>query len=26
VSTPPPGIASGFRVGEVLPFQRPPGW
>ncbi len=26
VSTPPPGIAEGFRMGEVIPFQRPPNW
>jgi hypothetical protein len=26
VTGPPPGIASSFRVGEVIPFQPPEGW
>jgi hypothetical protein len=26
VSKPPPGVPSGFRVGEVVAFQPPPGW
>ena len=26
ISGPPPGIARGFRPGEVIPFQRPTGW
>jgi hypothetical protein len=26
VTMPPPGIAPGFRVGEVIPFQPPAGW
>jgi hypothetical protein len=26
VSAPPPGISPGFRVGEVIAFQPPPGW
>jgi hypothetical protein len=26
VSGPPPGVPPVFRVGEVIPFQPPPGW
>ncbi len=25
-AAPPPGVLPGFRVGEVIPFQPPPGW
>jgi hypothetical protein len=26
ITPPPPGIPAQFRAGEVIPFQRPPGW
>lgn len=26
VTPPPPGIPARFKTGEILPFQKPPGW
>ena len=26
VASPPPGIPSRFRTGEMIPFQMPAGW